>query len=138
MRLCVPPRLQTLTSCAQARAESHRFAAKKLRDRDALFALKLDFEELQPGLLSTGNKQSLIFDLNLAWLRKMGRLEINGMDKSHAMHNQLLSIESGERPGPRLKSPPAIEELRRTPPRKIHAPVFAIQNRRKCRKRVIL
>ncbi len=54
------------------------------------------------------------------------------------MNDQFLAVERGECARPGLKAAPAILQFRRPVRGKVHAPVFAIQNRSKCRCRVVL
>ena len=54
------------------------------------------------------------------------------------MNDQLFAVEHGERTGPGLKAAPVIFQLHRCAHRKIHAPIFAAEQRSERGQRVVL
>ena len=119
----------------QPRAGGELRSAKKLLCREALLAFKLQFDELKPCARGATHQQPLLIGPNLTRFRK---LHARGISDGHAMHDQLLPVEHRERTWPWLKTTPAISKLLRRMRRKVHSPIFAIEQRGKCRLCLIL
>ena len=116
-----------------------RIAAQKLGGGHALLAFELHFEQLKPGILGAGGEEAIVLRRESSPARRCPTRSAKlPLRNRHAMHDQLLAIESGECAGPGLKSAPAIVELVRRARGKIHAAIFAVEQRRKGRAFVIL
>ena len=69
-------------------------------------------------------------NVNLPWLRWIGSGDLRAIGNSHAMHDEFLAIERGKSAGPGLKATPSIVDLVCGARSKVHATVFAIEQRR--------